>query len=231
MYFQYDIPNGVTNDFLEIILQRIEDEYITVTTGDFSDDFTTDFESFLAGVDLDPETAGNQPYTDPLGNPILTLADTQWFGPARTWPKELPNYPYIEFWHQLDTALMAENIDGMGPELLGEDAWSTLFSQGYLVENPDIYMDLTPYNIVVTVEVEDQNGAPRPANALSDIGAIEYYSPPCLGDIPEGGEDGDVDGADLAEFIGNLALVELSDFAAEFGRVDCPRDLMGQTQI
>ena len=29
-------------------------------------------------VDLDDMTPGNQPYLDPLGAPILTLADTGW---------------------------------------------------------------------------------------------------------------------------------------------------------
>ena len=222
IYAQYDIPNWVTNDFLEIILQRIEDEYIT-SPGDFSDDFTADFEDFLTSVDLDPDADGNQPYTKPDGvTPILTLLDVQWFGPARTWPKELSNYPYIEFWHRLDTALLAESIEGMGPELLGEDAWTTLFSQGYLVENSNIWMDLDPYNIEVEVEVEDQNGIPRPANTLNDIGAYEYFSPPCFGNISGDSENGDVDGADLAELVANLTLVDISTFASEYGRTDCP---------
>jgi hypothetical protein len=221
-YAQYWIPDGVTNDFLEIILQRIEDEYIT-SPGDFSDDFTADFEDFLASVDIDPDTGGNQPYTDPDGNDILTLADTQWFGPATTWPKELPNYPYIEFWHHLDAALEAENIPGMGPELLGEEAWTTLFSTGYLIENSNIYMQTPSYHFEVKVEVEDQNGIPRPANTLSDIGAYEYFSPPCFGDIDE---DGDVDGSDAALFANGFYLGEYdendcTDFAAHFGRTDC----------
>ncbi|MHC4637595.1 MAG: right-handed parallel beta-helix repeat-containing protein [Planctomycetota bacterium] len=223
IYGQYDIPYGVTNNFLEIILQRIEDEYIT-SPGDFPADFTADFESFLASVDLDPDTEGNQPYTKPDGvTPILTLLDAQWFGPARTWPKELPNYPYIEFWHRLDAALEADSIPRMGPELLGEDAWTTLFSQGNLVENPNIWLDLDSYVIEVEVEVEDQNGIPRPANTLSDIGAYEYFSPPCFGDV---GEDGDVDGSDLAEFaagfdLGDYDEDDLASFAAHFGRTDC----------
>ena len=202
---------------MEIILGRIEDHY---GLSGFAGAFTTDFEEFLASVDLDPDTAENQPYTDPDENPILWLVDTQWFGPARTWPKELWNYPYIEFWHRLDAALDAESIPGMGPELLGEDAWTTLFSSGDLSENPDIEMIMFNYWFLVSVEEEDQNGIPRPANTLSDIGAIEYFSPPCIGDIEE---DGDVDGGDLAELVANLALLDLSTLAAEFGRTDCPQ--------
>ncbi len=41
----------------------------------------------------------------------------------------------------------------------------------------------------------------------------------CEGDFwPEG----DVDGSDLAELVANPALLDLSTFAAEFGRTDCP---------
>ena len=67
-------------------------------------------------------TPGAQPYTSPAGVPILTLAATRFFGPAETWPQELENYPYIEFWHRLDAALAAAAIPGMGPELLGDVA-------------------------------------------------------------------------------------------------------------
>ena len=41
---------------------------------------------------------------------------------------------------------------------------------------------------------------------------------PCLGDFEP---DGDVDGADLAEYILNPAVIALEDFAPDFGRNDC----------
>ncbi len=104
----------------------------------------------------------------------LTLADTLWFGPAETWNKELPNYPYIEFWHRFDLALAAEGIGGMGPELLGDDAWEALFSSGPLVENGDIRMTMrTNSQLVVWPEDVDQLATGRPVGALGDIGAIE----------------------------------------------------------
>ena len=145
-YAEYRIASGATNNFLEIILDRIESHY---DLSDFAAGFTTDFETFLANVDLDDDTPGNQPYTDPDGNPILTLADTQWFGPAVTWPKELPNYPYIEFWHRLDAALRDRSIPDMGPELLGDAEWIALFSEGTapLVENPGITMKVWTQNL------------------------------------------------------------------------------------
>jgi hypothetical protein len=170
-YMEYRIDDSVTNDFLEIFLDRLEDYYSL--TG-FAADFTSDFESFLRSVDLDDDTPGNQPYTDPEDNPILTLADTQWFGPFGTWPKELSNYPYIEFWHRLDRALDAENIAGMGPERISDDVWNDLFSPGPLTENPDIEMITIPSVIFsITTQRVDQLGNQRPANDSADIGAIE----------------------------------------------------------
>ncbi|MFC1877623.1 hypothetical protein ACFL2E_10200 [Thermodesulfobacteriota bacterium] len=167
---EYRVAGGGVDDFLEIFLDRLETYYDL--TG-FADAFTTDFETFLQSIDLDDETPGFQSYTDPSGDPILTLADTLWFGPLETWPKELPNYPYIHFWHRLDTALAAEDIPGMGAEILGDDAWAGLFSPGALVENPDITMTVTSRILAVLLETVDQQGLDRPAGVLGDIGAIE----------------------------------------------------------
>ncbi|MBN2243117.1 MAG: hypothetical protein JW793_10540 [Acidobacteria bacterium] len=170
-YMDYSIAFNTTNDFLSILLSRIEDHY---ALPGFAADFTSDFESFLNSVDIDDGIAGNQPYTDPDGDPILTLADTQWFGPAETWPKELPNYPYIEFWHRLDRNLRDENVPGMGAELLGSSAWDALFDSGPLNENPDIEIRKLPTAFFeVELQPLDQLNSLRPGNALGDIGAIE----------------------------------------------------------
>lgn len=171
LHVDYVIENNTDNDFLDIMLRRLENHY---ALPDFATDFTADFETFLNTVDIDDETPGNQPYEDPYGSPILTLADTQWFGPAQTWPAQLYNYPYIEFWHQLDEALTSENIPGMGVELIGNDVWDALFDTGPLTENPGIEIRLVPM-ILYTVNMltEDQLSQPRPANSLGDIGAIE----------------------------------------------------------
>ena len=170
IYADYWIPESVTNNFLEILLSRLEAYY---KLPGFAADFTASFEAFLQTVDIDEETPGLQSYTDPLGNSILTLADTQWFGLLETWPKQLENYPYIEFWHQLDLALMAENISGMGVELLGDQAWTTLFNMGPLDENGDIVMSIYSSTIEYTANPVDQVGTKRPTNMLADIGAVE----------------------------------------------------------
>jgi hypothetical protein len=171
VFGEYALASGGVDDFLSIVLERVEAEY---ALADFALNFTEDFEDFLQAVDTDENTPGNQPYLDPDGNPILTLADTLWFGPAETWPKELYNYPYIEFWHQLDVALLDEDIPGMGPEVIGDEAWETLFSSGPLPENPDIRMSIVRrWTFNVLLQSEDQLRTMRPANLLGDVGAIE----------------------------------------------------------
>ncbi|MBN1946722.1 MAG: hypothetical protein JW797_13690 [Bradymonadales bacterium] len=167
---EYLVSEGVTDNFLSIMLGRIEDYY---ELSGFAADFTAAFEGFLQSVDLDPDEPGAQPYTDPEGDPILTLADTLFFGPAETWPKELCNYPYIEFWHQLDAALLEAEIPDMGPELLGDREWSALFRSGYLMENPGIYIAIRTTGTAARLADVDQLGVSRPIGPLGDIGAIE----------------------------------------------------------
>jgi hypothetical protein len=168
---EYWVAAGGTDDFLSIVLARIETEYGLFG---FAEDFTVDFETFLRNVDTDESTPGNQPYLSPAGDPILTLSDTHWFGPAQTWPKEVSNWPYIEFWHRLDAWLLAAGIPGMGPETIADGPWETMFSPGPLVENADITMDISRQTrFQVLLEAADQLGTKRPANALGDVGARE----------------------------------------------------------
>ena len=48
---------------------------------------------------------------------------------------------------------------------------------------------------------------------------IVFYDTWCPGDFDS---DGDVDGSDLAELVAHPVLLDLSTFADEFGRTDCP---------
>ena len=169
-YLEYGLTLSGTDTFLEIVLSRIENHY---SLTDFALNFRNVFETFLQTVDSDPETVGIQPYCDPGGTPIRTLADTMWFGPSQTWPSTLANYPYIEFWHRLDDALKIENISGMGPELLGDKIWSTLFAPGQLAENDKITMVVMSESQNVSLLGVDQLGRVRPSGSLGDIGAIE----------------------------------------------------------
>jgi hypothetical protein len=168
---EYERGSGAEDDFLEIVLGRIERQY---GPAGFAAAFEADFEAFLRSVDADPQADGIQPYRDPNGQPILTLASTHFFGPAQTWPRELENHPYIHFWHRLDAALAQSGIPGMGPELLGDAAWQRLFSSGTLPENPGIRISVrAEQNLSVQRLGVDQLGTSRPSTGESDIGAIE----------------------------------------------------------
>jgi hypothetical protein len=115
-----------------------------------------------------------QPYLDPLGEPILTLDATLWFGPSQTWPSYLPNYPYMHFWRRLDRALLEAGIETMGPEALGDDVWAALFDSGRLAEDPAITMALWEQgNEGFRLLEVDQRGVARPTDGPGDIGAIE----------------------------------------------------------
>jgi len=168
---EYSLAAGATDNFLAIMLDRLESRYALPS---FASGFRTDFEAFLQSVDADAATPGVQPYRDPAGNPILTLAATRWFGPAQTWPAELENHPYIQFWHRLDVAVAVAQIPGMGPELLGDSSWRLLFASGALAENPGINMTVsTQPRLAVQRLSVDQLGRSRPAATPADIGAIE----------------------------------------------------------
>jgi len=173
VYGEYSISDGTTDNFPGIILERIEMHFQRFG---FADAFIADFEAYLQSVDTDAETEGVQPHLDPDGNPILTLADTQWFGPNAVWPSNIANYPYIQFWHRLNEALEAENIPELGPELMGDAEWAALFSSGPLDENSAITMKMIKEKRTVTLLGIDQLGNARPADELGDIGAIEIES-------------------------------------------------------
>jgi hypothetical protein len=168
---EYEAAQGATDDFLAIVLERIERRY---ALSGFAAGFRSDFEAFLQTVDTDSATPGLQPYKDPNGNPIVTLAATHFLGPSQTWPRELYNHPYIEFWHRLDRALSQAAVAGMGPELLGDAAWAKLFTTGALGENPALRTIVwTASDLNVTRSSVDQTGTARATGVPADIGAIE----------------------------------------------------------
>jgi hypothetical protein len=68
----------------------------------------------------------------------------------------------------------------------------------------------------------DGNTRPKDGNfdgiVKIDIGAYEFSQ--CVGDFE--GQDGDVDGMDLAAYIAGGSFADLPSFAASFGRTNCP---------
>ncbi len=168
---QYRVAAGGTDNLLAILLARLESRY---ALAGLAQAFTADFEAALRAVDTDSATAGAQPYTSPAGQPILTLADTLFFGPAQTWPREQSNQPYIEFWHRLDAELAARAPASFAPQGLGDGAWQALFASGTLAENPAIEIAIdTRTRLSVQREAVDQRGTPRRAGGNAEIGAIE----------------------------------------------------------
>jgi hypothetical protein len=167
----YSVAGGSSDNFLAIVLNRMETH---CTLPGFADNFRANFEAFLQSADTDPTFPGIQPYRNPEGDPILRLAATRFFGPAQTWPQELENHPYIEFWHRLDAALAAAAIPGIGLEVIGDRAWQSLFSSGSLAENPGIRVTIRAQpQFVVRPLGNDQLGRTRPSSSPADIGAIE----------------------------------------------------------
>ncbi len=170
---QYRVGAGGNDNFLAIVLSRLESVY---RLGGLASDFSSSFDAFLSSVDADSSVAGVQPYTDPAGQPILSLADTHFFGPAATWPREQSNQPWVEFWHRLDAELAARQAAGAAPGLLNDAAWRGLFSSGALVENPAIEVSIdTRPRLRVQPALLDQRGSARPADMPADIGAIERF--------------------------------------------------------
>ncbi len=168
---QYRVAAGASDDFLAIVLDRIEQRH---GLGGFASDFRQAFEAYLGTVDADASRPGVQPYADPQGRPILRLGDVQFLGPSLTWPRETSNQPYIEFWHRLDSDLAVRSLPGMGPELIGDQVWRDLFSAGRLAENIgiELWLDTRP-RLNLQREALDQLGRARPQAALADIGAVE----------------------------------------------------------
>jgi len=182
-FAEYQVAWLGTDNFLEIFLARVEAHFPSDLVGDFASDFTDAFEIFLENVDANTRDNGDpepnpepDPYEDPQGEPILTLADTAFFGPAETWVKESSNYPLIHFWHQFDVAIVSVLGDDwpLGDELIGDALWEALFDDGELSENGSINFRIK------SVESEnyslmgvDQLGTLRPENSQGDIGAIE----------------------------------------------------------
>ena len=170
-FAEYQLLPGGADDFLSILLDRIESRY--ALTG-FANAFRLDFDAFLQSVDLDDAAPGQQPYLDPTGAPVLDLAGVGWYGPAQTWPAELVNHPWIHFWHRLDEALATEAIPELTPQGLGDAAWGALFASGPLIENPAIVTTVaTSPQLRVGLRPFDQVGTRRPVGAAGDVGAIE----------------------------------------------------------
>jgi hypothetical protein len=165
---------GMNPLLLPLVLDRIEASYAQVG---FASEFRTYFETYLA--DIDPDTEGAQQYRNCDDELIETLEQAFWCGPSQTWPQEEYNFAYIEFWHRLDRALAGDiadvNVDQisyLGPATLNDQVWTELVGpSGGSFDGITVRLTERFSNVIMLGG--DQLGNTRPANALSDIGAIE----------------------------------------------------------
>jgi len=109
-------------------------------------------------------------YADTLGSDFGSefgdLTGTTWYGPAKTWPSDPQNAPWISFWRNLDT-----DINGrLGTAGLNDAFWGT-YQTGALDDN--VSMTVTKKTQSVQLITSDQLGNARPKSDLGDVGAIE----------------------------------------------------------
>ncbi len=71
-----------------------------------------------------------------FGSEFGDMTGTTWYGPARTWPSNPQNTAWINFWHNLDTAIG----DRLGMVRLGDDFWGT-FTTGPLGDHVHITVE------------------------------------------------------------------------------------------
>jgi hypothetical protein len=159
---------------LALVLERIETVH---GQPGFAADFRDYFEGYLS--DIDSETAGVQQYANCNAVTINALEEAFWCGPAQAWPAAEYNHAYIDFWHHLDLALAGniaevsvDQIGDLGPALLNDDVWASLFGMGNSAYN-GITISLGETTLGVDPLDMDQLGRSRPADTLGDIGAVE----------------------------------------------------------
>ena len=101
-----------------------------------------------------------------FGSEFGDLTGTTWYGPARTWPTDPTNAPWITFWHNLDT-----DINGkLGAATLNDAFWAT-YPTGPISDN--VYLTVSPDTQSTQLTSTDQLGNSRPRAGKGDVGAVE----------------------------------------------------------
>jgi hypothetical protein len=94
------------------------------------------------------------------------MSGTTWYGPAKTWPSDPQNAPWIAFWRNLDTDIG----DHLGTAKLNDAFWGT-YQTGPISDTVSI--TVTTRTQSVQLITSDQLGHARPGGNLGDVGAIE----------------------------------------------------------
>ena len=71
-----------------------------------------------------------------------------------------------------DLEFRFDQVGDLGPAVINDDAWLSLFGLGQSFYN-GIAVNLAEQPLGVDPLTDDQLGQPRPADLLSDIGAVE----------------------------------------------------------
>jgi len=101
-----------------------------------------------------------------FGSEFGDMTGTTWYGPAKTWPTDPNNAPWISFWRSLDTDIG----DSLGTAQLNDAFWGT-----FQTEPLDNYISMTVSKTSRSAQLikTDQLGHTRPSGASGDVGAIE----------------------------------------------------------
>lgn len=90
------------------------------------------------------------------------LLESEFHGPAYTWPRNNDNIPWISFWKELDLA-----IDGR----IGDAGMSDEFWESFIDDKE--YLQKTIHQHTAGLSSTDQLNKPRPPGDSGDIGAVE----------------------------------------------------------
>jgi hypothetical protein len=101
-----------------------------------------------------------------FGSDFADLTGTTWYGPAKTWPSDPANVPWITFWHNLDTEVNGR----LGTATLGDSFWAS-YPTGPISNSVSITVTATTDSAKLIST--DQRGNVRPKGGLGDVGAIE----------------------------------------------------------
>jgi hypothetical protein len=106
-----------------------------------------------------------------FGSDFADLTGATWYGPAKIWPSDPANAPWITFWHSLDTKVNGR----LGTATLGDSFWGT-YPTDPISDNVSITVTATTDSAKLIST--DQRGTVRPKGGLGDVGAMESESFP-----------------------------------------------------
>jgi len=140
-------PMRVCDDFLINLLAKVRTDY--------SDELGENF-----GPELDAMTK------------LPDQTNVTFYGPAKTWPTNSQNSPWIDFWRKLESDIVSADTGGRlaTPAALNDTFWGSYIS-GPISANVSI--TVTKVNQAVQLITTDQLGHARPNGGLGDVGAIE----------------------------------------------------------